>query len=122
MYGLYHFNASDEIAPIDNRTIQLLKYMRKEAAEIIAGAETKWNIYDLDDKTRQLWVQFINHKVFVKYKKMRPNKITVNKEGKNHHPMYKDKDDVFDAFCWHYDDTETLPSNSKILAFNNKVL
>jgi hypothetical protein len=62
-FGLYHFNASDEIAPIDNRTVQLLKYMRKEASQIIAGAETKWSIYDLDDKTRQLWVQFINHKI-----------------------------------------------------------
>ena len=63
VFGLYHFNASDDIAPIDNRTKQLLKYMRKEASEIIAGAETKWNVYDLDDKTRQLWVQFINYKI-----------------------------------------------------------
>ena len=47
------------------------------------------------------------------------NKITVNKEGLNH-PMYKGKDSVFDAFCWHYDDTETLPSNAKILASNIK--
>ena len=30
------------------------------------------------------------------------------------------KDRVFDAFCWHYDDTETLPSNAKILASNQK--
>ena len=47
------------------------------------------------------------------------NKNTVNKEGLNH-PMYKGKDSVFDAFCWHYDDTETLPSNAKILASNIK--
>ena len=47
------------------------------------------------------------------------NKITVNKEGLNH-PMYKGKDSVFDAFCWHYDDTETLPSNAKILSSNIK--
>ena len=47
------------------------------------------------------------------------NEITINTEGLNH-PMYKGKDSVFDAFCWHYDDTELLPSNSKILASNNK--
>ena len=47
------------------------------------------------------------------------NEITINKEGLNH-PMYKGKGSVFDAFCWHYDDTELLPSNSKILASNNK--
>ena len=45
--------------------------------------------------------------------------IILNKEGLDH-PMYKGKDSVFDAFCWHYDDTETLPSNAKILASNNK--
>jgi len=47
------------------------------------------------------------------------NEITLNKEGHNH-PMYKGKESVFDAFCWHYDDTELLPSNAKILASNNK--
>ncbi len=47
------------------------------------------------------------------------NKITVNSFGRNH-PMYKGKDDVFDAFCWHYDDTEVLPPNAKILSSNNK--
>ena len=47
------------------------------------------------------------------------NDITLNKEGLDH-PMYKGKDSVFNAFCWHYDDTETLPSNAKILASNNK--
>ena len=45
--------------------------------------------------------------------------ITINNEGLNH-PMYKGKNSVFDALCWHYDDTELLPSNSKILASNNK--
>ena len=34
--------------------------------------------------------------------------------------MYKGKNKVFDAFCWHYDDTETLPSNAKLLASNSK--
>ena len=33
------------------------------------------------------------------------NAITLNSEGLNH-PMYKGKDNVFDAFCWHFDDTE----------------
>ncbi len=45
--------------------------------------------------------------------------IVINKAGINH-AMYKGKDRVFDAFCWHYDDTETLPSNAKILASNQK--
>ena len=45
--------------------------------------------------------------------------ITLNGEGLVH-PMYKGKDCIFDAFCWHYDDTETLPSNAKILASNIK--
>ncbi len=47
------------------------------------------------------------------------NEITLNKEGIKH-AMYNGKDKVFDAFCWHYDDTETLPTNAKILASNNK--
>ena len=47
------------------------------------------------------------------------NEITVNSFGCNH-PMYKGKNDVFDAFCWHYDDTEVLPPNAKILSSNNK--
>ena len=34
--------------------------------------------------------------------------------------MYKNKDKRFDALCWHYDDAETLPVNSKVLAFNEK--
>ena len=46
-------------------------------------------------------------------------KITINEEGIKH-PMYMGKDNVFDAFCWHYDDTEVLPSNAKILSSNNK--
>ncbi len=46
-------------------------------------------------------------------------KISINEQGIKHN-MYKGKDSVFDAFCWHFDDTETLPSNAKILASNNK--
>ena len=45
--------------------------------------------------------------------------ITINEKGINH-PMYYKKNKVFDAFCWHYDDTETLPLNSNVLASNAK--
>ena len=45
--------------------------------------------------------------------------IKLNKTGLNHQ-MYKNKNKTFDALCWHYDDTETLPVNSKVLAFNEK--
>ncbi len=45
--------------------------------------------------------------------------ITVNEKGINH-AMYKGKRKIFDAFCWHYDDTETLPPNTNILASNKK--
>ena len=31
--------------------------------------------------------------------------ITINDQGFQH-PMYQGKNKVFDAFCWHYDDTE----------------
>ena len=46
-------------------------------------------------------------------------KITINKKGLNHN-MYKGKKRIFDAFCWHFDDTESLPSNSNVLASNKK--
>ena len=36
------------------------------------------------------------------------------------HPMYKNKNKNFDAFCWHYDEAEILPNNSEVLASNNK--
>ena len=45
--------------------------------------------------------------------------IKLNKTGLNHQ-MYKNKNKSFDALCWHYDDAETLPVNSKVLAFNEK--
>jgi len=45
--------------------------------------------------------------------------ITINEKGINH-AMYKGKSRVFDAFCWHYDETETLPSNANVLASNKK--
>ena len=44
--------------------------------------------------------------------------ITITEKGLTH-DMYKRKNKVFDAFCWHYDDTQTLPSNSHILASND---
>ena len=43
--------------------------------------------------------------------------ITLNNHGKNHQ-MYKGKIDTFDSFCWHYDDTESLPLNTTVLASN----
>ena len=45
--------------------------------------------------------------------------ITINEKGAKH-PMYVGKNKIFDAFCWHYDDTEKLPPDSKILASNEK--
>ena len=45
--------------------------------------------------------------------------ISLNDKGKNH-PMYEGKNNIFDAFCWHYDDTEYLPTNASILASNEK--
>ena len=45
--------------------------------------------------------------------------ITINQNGESH-PMYQGKKKVFDAFCWHYDDTENLPSGASILASNDK--
>ncbi len=45
-------------------------------------------------------------------------KIKINKNGFNH-PMYIGKNKVFDAFCWHYDETETLPSEAVVLSYND---
>ena len=36
------------------------------------------------------------------------------------HPMYRNKNNIFDAFCWHYDEVETLPKNTEVLASNEK--
>ncbi len=46
-------------------------------------------------------------------------KIKLNDEGINHR-MYKGKCKIFNAFCWHYDEAEYLPSNTKVLASNSK--
>ncbi len=45
--------------------------------------------------------------------------IKLNQQGRAH-PMYKNKTKQFNAFCWHYDEAETLPNNTQVLASNNK--
>ena len=45
--------------------------------------------------------------------------ITINELG-SIHPMYKNKNKNFNAFCWHYDEAEILPNNSQVLASNIK--
>ena len=45
--------------------------------------------------------------------------LTLNENGIRH-KMYKNKPKIFDAFCWHYDEVETLPPNSLILSSNIK--
>ena len=47
------------------------------------------------------------------------NNICLNEEGVKH-PMYYGKSKTFSSFCFHYDDTETLPENTTILASNEK--
>ena len=34
--------------------------------------------------------------------------------------MYKNKKNSFNAFCWHYDEAETLPKDTLVLASNEK--
>ena len=45
--------------------------------------------------------------------------ICLNEAGAKH-PMYSGKSKTFNSFCFHYDDTETLPENTTILASNEK--
>jgi len=45
--------------------------------------------------------------------------IKLNEDG-IYHRLYKDKKNSFNAFCWHYDEAETLPQNSVILSSNEK--
>ena len=45
--------------------------------------------------------------------------IQLNKNGILH-PMYENKSPNFNAFCWHYDEAETLPNNTQVLASNSK--
>ena len=42
------------------------------------------------------------------------------KEDGISHRLYKGKKNSFDAFCWHYDETESLPENSVVLSSNAK--
>ena len=44
--------------------------------------------------------------------------IKLNNKGSSH-KMYLNKSRIFDAFCWHYDEVKSVPSNSTILAFND---
>ena len=44
--------------------------------------------------------------------------IKLNNKG-SFHKMYLNKPRIFDAFCWHYDEVKSVPSNSTILAFND---
>ena len=45
--------------------------------------------------------------------------IQINEIGRSH-PMYRNKKNNFNAFCWHYDEAEILPNNSQVLASNSK--
>ena len=47
------------------------------------------------------------------------NDIVINAKGIEH-PMYKNKPKVFDSFCWHYDEVESLPFGAKVLSSNDK--
>ncbi|MBI28959.1 MAG: Gamma-glutamyl-L-1-hydroxyisopropylamide hydrolase [Alphaproteobacteria bacterium MarineAlpha5_Bin11] len=46
-------------------------------------------------------------------------KIKLNANGISHR-LYKGKKDLFDSFCWHYDEAESLPENSTVLSSNKK--
>ncbi|MDC3089585.1 type 1 glutamine amidotransferase [bacterium] len=43
--------------------------------------------------------------------------IKLNQDGEAH-PMYKNKKKSFNALCWHYDEAENLPKETKVLASN----
>ena len=45
--------------------------------------------------------------------------IIINNKGMNH-PLYKNKPKIFDSFCWHYDEVQNLPSQTKVLSSNEK--
>lgn len=55
-YGLWHFNAHDEINALDNDTITLLEYMRKEYNSI----KTDFSVCSM---TIDLWVTYINSRI-----------------------------------------------------------
>ncbi|MDC0226673.1 gamma-glutamyl-gamma-aminobutyrate hydrolase family protein [Alphaproteobacteria bacterium] len=45
------------------------------------------------------------------------NNIIINNDGINH-PLYQNKPNNFDSFCWHYDELEKLPNETKVLSSN----
>ena len=45
-------------------------------------------------------------------------KLCLNEKGKNH-PLFRNKNQVFDATCIHYDEVATLPSGSTTLCSNS---
>ena len=45
--------------------------------------------------------------------------IIVNDIGIKH-PMYKNKPEKFNSFCWHYDEIENLPNQTTVLSSNEK--
>ena len=45
--------------------------------------------------------------------------IKLNTDGISH-MLYRGKKNSFDAFCWHYDEAESLPENSIVLSSNAK--
>ena len=45
--------------------------------------------------------------------------IRLNNNGISH-KLYKNKKNLFNAFCWHYDEAESLPENSIVLSSNDK--
>ena len=55
-FGLYHFNAQDEIEPLDDDTKTLLSYMKKEYNR--AKEE-----FSLSSMTVDLWVAYINYTI-----------------------------------------------------------
>ena len=45
--------------------------------------------------------------------------IELSEQGRVH-PMYRNKNKKFNAFCWHYDEAEILPNDTQVLASNVK--
>ena len=56
VFGLWHFNAQDDIEKIDDNAIELLHYMKKEYRDI----KQKFN---LNSMTIDLWVTYINSRI-----------------------------------------------------------
>jgi hypothetical protein len=55
-YGLFHFNADEEIDSLDDKTKRLLRYMKKEYNQVKED-------FDLNPLTVDLWVSFINYRI-----------------------------------------------------------